>query len=104
MHYLAQIDIKNDFLGAGHILNNLSGVGSVVSLILNLSFVVAGIILLVFIIGAGIGLISSAGQSDPQKIEKGKQTITSALIGFVVVFVAYWIVKLIEQLTGLTLL
>lgn len=96
--------IGKDFLGNSHPLQNLTGVGGLVSLILNIAFVAAGVILLVFFIIAGISLISGAGQSDPEKLEKGKQAATSALIGFVVVFVAYWIVKLIEQITGIALL
>lgn len=87
-----------------HKLLSLSGVGDVVSLILGIAFVVAGIVLLVSFIIAGIGLISGAGQNNPEKLEKGKQAITSTVIGFVVVFTAYWIVKLIGQVTGLELL
>jgi len=37
-------------------------------------------------------------------VEMGKKTATSALIGFIVVFSAYWIVKLIETITGLKLI
>lgn len=46
-------------------------------------------------------MIGSAGKNDPQKAEQAKKTITSAVIGFVVVFTAYWIVKLIGQLIGM---
>lgn len=80
---------------------NISGVSDLVSLFLKISFVLAGLILLFFFILGGIGLIGSAGQSDPQKAEQAKKTITSAVIGFVVVFVSYWIVKLIGQLIGM---
>ena len=97
------LTIGDQFFGTGHKLSELSGVGQLVSLILNLAFVAAGLFLLIFFIIAGISLISGAGQSNPEKLEKGKQAATSALIGFVVVFVAYWLVKLIEQITGLTL-
>jgi hypothetical protein len=45
-------------------------------------------------------MIGSAGQNDPQKAEQSKKTITSAVIGFVIVFASYWIVKLIGQLIG----
>ena len=82
--------------------SNLNGVGSLVSLFLNISFVIAGLILLFYFILGGIGMIGSAGQSDPKKAEEAKQMITSALIGFIVVFAAYWIVQLIGQLTGFT--
>lgn len=79
----------------------MEGVASVVSLFLKISFVAAGLVLLFFFILGGIGMISSAGQSDPQKAEQSKKTLTSALIGFIVVFTSYWIVKLIGQLLGI---
>ena len=81
--------------------SSLTGVSAIVSLFLNTAFVVAGLILLFFFILGGIGMIGSAGQSDPQKAEQAKKTITSAIIGFVVVFVSYWIVKLIGNLLGI---
>ena len=79
----------------------IESVSKLVSLFLNISFVLAGLILLFFFILGGIGIISSAGESDPQKMEQSKKTLTSAVIGFVVVFASYWIVKLIGQFTGM---
>ena len=80
----------------------ITGIGGVVTLFLNIAFVLSGIILLFFFIMGGIGMISSAGESDPQKAEQAKKTITSAVIGFVIVFVSYWIVKLIGSLLGIS--
>jgi len=105
MDKLAWVEIDNEFFGSGFTkLSELSGVGQLVSLVLNFAFVAAGVILLFFIVVGGIGLISGAGQNNPEKAEKSKQTVTSALIGFLVVFAAYWIVKLIEQITGVSIL
>jgi hypothetical protein len=86
--------VNNKFL-------SLNSVGGLVSLFLNGAFVLSGLILLFFFILGGIGMISSAGESDPQKAEQAKKTITSALIGFVIVFTSYWIVKLISTLLGI---
>lgn len=86
--------VQSPFLG-------LTGVGSIVSIFINIAFVLAGLILLFFFILGGIGMISSAGQSDPQKAEQAKKTLTSAILGFVIVFASYWIVKLIGQLIGM---
>ena len=106
MNKLAVI-IGQEFFRGGIIgpINNkflsLSGVGSLVTLFLNIAFVLSGLILLFFFIMGGIGMISSAGESDPQKAEQAKKTVTSAVIGFVIVFASYWIVKLILQLLGI---
>ncbi len=80
---------------------NITNVSSIVSLFLNIAFVLSGIILLFFFILGGIGLIGGAGQDNPQKAEQSKKTITSAVIGFVIVFASYWIVKLVGQLLGM---
>jgi hypothetical protein len=77
---------------------------NLVKTFLNVAFVVAGVILLFFFIFGGIKLISSAGGDNAQDAEAAKKTVTSALIGFLVVFTAYWIVKLIGILTGVTLI
>jgi hypothetical protein len=109
MKQLSQINIGQQFfnISGGHDIvsgsntfENLSGISSLVSLFLKISFVVAGLILLFYFILGGIGMISAAGKSDPKTAEQAKATITSAVIGFVVVFTAYWIVKLIGNLLG----
>lgn len=106
------IDIGNSFLGPSYggshgsidKLQNISSVNQFVSAIISGAISIAGIILLFILIGGGIAIISGAGKSDPKTVEMGKKAATSALIGFIVVFSAYWIVKLIEGITGLNLL
>lgn len=112
MKYLA-LEIGGQFFGSlnsigpkGTVTNGqfttLAGIGNLVSLFLKISFVLAGLILLFYFILGGIGMISSAGKNDPKTAEQAKQTITSAVIGFVVVFTAYWIVKLLGTLFGIS--
>jgi hypothetical protein len=101
MDKLAQVSIGSTFLGNTTNFQSLGDVGSLVSLFLKISFVLAGLILLFYFILGGIGMIGSAGKNDPKAAESAKQTITSAVIGFVVVFTAYWIVKLIGTLFGI---
>ncbi len=108
MKQLSQVNIGNEFLdvsgshdlpsGGLGAFGNISSISLLVSLFLKISFVIAGVILLFYFILGGIGMISSAGKSDPKTAEQAKATITSAVIGFVVVFTAYWIVKLIGTL------
>jgi hypothetical protein len=101
MNKLAQVPIGSTLFGNNSSFQDLGSVGSLVSLFLKISFVLAGLILLFYFILGGIGMIGSAGKNDPKAAEQAKQTITSAVIGFVVVFTAYWIVKLIGQLIGM---
>lgn len=100
------VDISEKFFGYGSNtpLTKVEDLGSLVSMIVNIAFVVAGIILLFFFIFGGISIIAGAGKDNPEQAAKGKQAITSAALGFIVVFAAYWIVQLIELVTGIVIL
>jgi len=75
-------------------------IGDLVSILLRGSMTVAGIIILFFIVFGGISMIAGAGSDNPDQAAKGKQALTAAAIGFVVVFVAYWIIRIIEVIAG----
>ncbi len=64
-------------------------------------YILTGIILFVMIVVGGIGMIANAGNSEKQK--QSSQTISSALIGYLIMFVAYWLVKIVEVITGKTI-
>jgi hypothetical protein len=95
------VDIGTTFFqGSGAKLQNITNVADLVSLFVKGSLALASVILLIFFIMGGIGMIAGAGDDDPKKIGQAKQSITTALIGFVIVFMAYWIVKLIVTILG----
>ena len=104
MNKLSLVDIGNKFLGGSNYLDDPKNISAYVTAIITGAISVSGIILLFLLIGGGIAMISGAGKSDPKTVEQGKKAATSALIGFIVVFSAYWIVKLIESITGLKLI
>lgn len=72
--------------------------GSIISTLIPFIFVVAGISLLIVIMSAGFTLLTSGG--DTKKMEKGKQQLTSGIIGFVIIFAAYWIVQIMGLAFG----
>jgi hypothetical protein len=94
---LAQVDIGKVFNSPFSTGKNLS---DLVSLILNGSFVIAGVLILFFLVIAGFQIISGAGQNNPESVKKGQQAASAAILGFVIVFVAYWIIRVIEIITG----
>ena len=51
----------------------------------------AGIVMFFYLIFGGFEVILSAG--NPKSAASGKGKITNALIGFVIIFAAYWIVQ-----------
>jgi len=101
---ISAVPIGERFLGSGHFLTELTGAGFLVSLLVRAALVISSLILLFYLILGGIGIISSAGKGDTEGTGKGRQMVTSAATGFVVVFAAYWIVRLIQIITGLNIL
>lgn len=79
-----------------------SGVGSLLNNILPNVYIVAGLIIFFMLILGGFSIISSA--SDSHKLEEGKKTITSAIIGLLVLFASYWIIQIIQVVTGVPIL
>lgn len=96
-NFLADVNIKQEF---GSPIGTTTTIGDIVSVGLRIAFVVAGLFILITFMIAGIQMIAGAGQSNPEKSAKAKQAATSAAIGFIIIFVAYWIIKLIEVTTG----
>jgi len=101
MNKIAQVDIGAQF---GSKFGTELGIGDLVSIILSNALVLAGIILLFILVLGGIGMIAGAGNSNPEQAGKGRQAATSAVVGFIIVFAAYWIMQLIEILTGFSIL
>jgi len=80
-----------------------ANLGAIVSKILNTYiFFFAGLILLLMLIMGGFQMLTSAG--DPEKVKAGQGKITTAVIGFLIVFAAYWLMQIIEVLLGFKIL
>jgi len=77
-------------------------VGQIISTILPYILVVAGIILLFMLIIGGIGLMTSGG--NPDKTKAGYGRITHALIGFLIIFIAYFVAQLVQVALGVKFL
>lgn len=93
-----------DASGTKSVGDTYKTVSPLISSLLKNSLILAGIILLGLILFGGFGMIASAGSGDSKKAEQSKKTITSALIGFAIVFCAYFIIQIIETITGLNIL
>ena len=105
MRKLAAIDIGTKFKLGNQGIENTTGYGSIgelISAILPNIYVISGVILFILLIASGIMFIASAGQGEnPEKAAKAKQAITTSLIGFLIIFASYWIIRIIEVITGL---
>lgn len=72
--------------------------GKIISRLLPYIFVVAGLILFVYLILGGFEFLTSAG--NPDSIKKAQDKITNALVGFLLIFIAYWLTQVIEVVFG----
>ncbi len=81
---------------------NLNSFGPLVTAIVRNAFVFAGLISFILLIFGGFQVIVAAG--DAKKAEQGKAAITGAVIGLLVVLGSFWIVQIIEVVTGLHIL
>jgi len=70
-----------------------------ITIILNYIFPIAGILLLIYLVLGGFQLMFSRG--DPKAIEGARGKITNAILGFIIIFVAYWLVSLLAKIFGL---
>ena len=104
---MAEIDIGDAFKIAGDqgISDPASGykdIGTFLSSILPNVYIAAGLILLLLLIFGGLMTIINSG--NPEAQEKGKNALTAAIIGFVLIFASYWIIQIIQVLTGINIL
>lgn len=63
---------------------------------------IAGLILFGMLVSGGFTML--AGAADKEAQEKGKKQITSALIGFFVIFLAYWIAQILQVIFKINIL
>ncbi|NCN24376.1 MAG: hypothetical protein GW945_02745 [Candidatus Pacebacteria bacterium] len=45
-----------------------------------------------------------AGASSEKSLDAGKQRATAAIVGFLLLFVSYWIMQIVEVIFGITIL
>lgn len=81
-----------------------SSPGALISILLKNVYVIAGVSLLVLLIFGGISVIMNAGSGDAKKAAQGQKAITNAIVGFLIVFASFWIIQIIQYITGVEIL
>lgn len=69
--------------------------------VVSVALALAGLALFAMLIIGGFKYLTSGG--DPKAAEQAKNTLTYAILGLVIMVVAYLIMRFLENLTGLTL-
>src|SRR3989337_1789130 len=83
------------------VLNGLT-IGGVISFLVAAVLILAGVLFFFMLVIGGIQWIMSGG--DKAKTEEARNRITAALIGLIIVFAAWLIIILVQNVFGLSLL
>lgn len=88
--------------GAGMNLGGVFTVEGMSNAVIPIVFGAAGILLLLNIVTAGLKLMTSQG--DPKAVGGAQAKLTTSAIGILIMFIAYWAVKLIMQFFGINVI
>jgi len=81
--------------------STLSTPGGIVSRVLDFLFPLAGLILFVMLVWGGFEIMMG---SVSKKIDAGKQRVTAAIVGFLLLFASYWIWQILQVVFGIKVL
>jgi len=76
-----------------------SEVYPILSTVLKYIYVIVGLLLLFYLITDGFHMMITA--RDEKGLVKAEGKITNALVGFLLLFVSYWIVQIMEYILGI---
>ena len=83
---------------SGEVVPTLSCIFPLIATIINWLLMFSGLVTVVLIIYAGIRFVSSGG--DPKQVEGAKKILTYAILGLILIFLSFAIVRFIAQVTG----
>lgn len=97
MSYLAQVDFDT-FNQAIGLRADFKDLGSIISELLKYLFPFAGLLLFAYLVIGGFSFLTSGG--DPKAMEQAKGKVTNAIVGFIIIFIAFWLVQLLDFMFG----
>lgn len=83
---------------------NFPDIGTLINVLVRNILVIAGIAFLLMFIVAGFRFIQKAGKLEPAEFQKIKDTMAAAVVGLLLIVAAYWLVRIIEIITGVKIL
>lgn len=85
----------------GYLLTG-AGLNSLISNVITAVGAIVGLVFFALLVMGGISYMTNGG--DDKALAKAKSQIMNALVGLMIVFFAYWIVRIIGALFGINLL
>lgn len=90
------------YIGESDYRVQLSTPRGIISRALTFAFPLGGIILFVMIVWGGFEMLS--GAATKKSLDAGRERVTAAIIGFILLFSSYWIVQIVEAVFGVRIL
>jgi hypothetical protein len=88
--------------GTDEVTDQVSTPGGFLTRVLVFAFPLAGLILFVMIVWGGFEILS--GATNKKSLDAGKQRISAAIIGFLLLFTSFWIARILEVMFGINIL
>lgn len=73
---------------------------SVVTRLLPLALVIGGVIFFIMVIVSGFSILAGAGSDDAAAKARWHQILTYGVAGLIIMFGAYWVIQIINYITG----
>jgi hypothetical protein len=77
--------------------------GGFISAILPNVYMITGIILFVILLIGGLMIIVNAGSGNEEAVKNGQKAITASVIGLIIVFTSWWIIRIVEIVTSINI-
>jgi hypothetical protein len=103
MQSLLAINLRETFWGDAPASTGLiDSPQTLISSILPNIYIIAALMLLAYLVFGGFLIVTSAGSTEQSG--KGKSAITNAVIGLGIIIGSYWLMQVIQVITGIDIL
>lgn len=86
------------------VAQNIPSFGYLIGRFIYIAGIFAGIILIFMFIYSGFLYMSSAGATDAKKMARAQNSMVTSLVGFLIIFLAYFIIQIIQAVTKVPIL
>ncbi len=80
----------------------IKDLGQLLSILMQTALIIAGLGFFVYLLFGGVRWLSSGG--DPKGTQSARDSITTALVGLIIIVSAYGVIRIVEAVFGLTIL
>ena len=75
--------------------------GDLLEMVIGAVFTFTGVLLLLYLILGGITYLTAGG--DDKRVGEAKKMLTNAVVGMLIVFTSFWIIRIVEVVFGLVI-